>query len=66
MDKPPADMTNAEMAATLMRQASRFFLSLGEQNPSVREQMTHNARTFEQVAELVETNPLGKTKTQPH
>jgi hypothetical protein len=55
----PQVMTHAQMAATLMRQAADFFRSIGEQNPQLNEQMQHNAGTFEEVANLVETDPMG-------
>ncbi len=52
--------THAELAARLMRDAARFFRNVGEQNPALREQMSDNAGVFEQVAELVERDPLGE------
>ncbi len=52
--------THAELAARLLRDASAFFKTIGEQNPPLAEQMQENARVFEQVAALVETNPNGQ------
>ena len=51
---------NAQLAAKLLRDASGFFRQVGEQNPPVAEQMTSNAEAFEQVASMVETDPLGE------
>lgn len=52
--------SHAEIAARLLRDAATFFRAVGEQNEPLREQMTENASVFEQVAELVETNPMGQ------
>ncbi len=52
--------THAELAARLLRDAARFFRTLGEQNEPLREQMTENAAVFDQVADLVEKDPTGK------
>jgi hypothetical protein len=55
----PQQQTHAQLAAILMRQAAKFFRSIGEQNPPLNDQMQHNAQTFEEVAVLVEQNPTG-------
>jgi hypothetical protein len=52
--------THAQIAARLLRDAAVFFRTLGGQNPPLEEQMSENARVFEQVADLVETNPTGE------
>ena len=52
--------THAEIAARLLRDAAAFFRTIGDQNQPLAEQMAENARVFEQVAELVETNPNGE------
>ncbi len=52
--------SHAEIAARLLRDAATFFRAVGEQNDALRDQMTENADVFEQVAVLVETNPLGE------
>lgn len=49
--------TNAEIAAKLLRDAATFFRHVGAQNEPIREQMDGNARAYEAVAELVETDP---------
>ena len=50
---------NAQLAAKLLRDASMFFRQVGEQNPPVAEQMNQNATAYEQVAQMVEADPLG-------
>jgi len=43
-----------------MRDAARFFRNVGAQNPALREQMNDNASVFDQIADLVESDPLGE------
>ena len=52
--------THADLGAKLLRDAALFFRGVAEQNPSMKEQMEENADVFEQVAELLEIDPLGK------
>ncbi len=52
--------THAELAARLLRDAAHFFRTIGSQNEPLNAQMTENADVFEQVANLVETDPTGK------
>jgi hypothetical protein len=51
--------THAQLAARLLRDAASFFRTIGEQNPPLAEQMKDNATVFEQVAQLVESDPTG-------
>ncbi|MCB9987922.1 MAG: hypothetical protein H6868_01160 [Rhodospirillales bacterium] len=51
--------THAHLAARLLRDAAAFFRTIGEQNPPLAEQMMENARVFDQVSHLVETDPNG-------
>jgi hypothetical protein len=51
--------SHAELAAKLLRDAATFFKTIAEQNPPLKEQMDENADVFQQVADLVETNPTG-------
>jgi len=51
-----------ELAAKLLRDAAAFFKTIAEQNPPLKEQMDENADVFEQVADLVETDPTGQIK----
>ena len=52
--------SHAEMAARLMRDAASFFRTIAEQNEPLKDQMTENAAVFEQVADLVESDPTGE------
>lgn len=52
--------SHAEIAARLLRDAATFFRAVGDQNDALRDQMTENADVFEQVAVLVESDPLGE------
>lgn len=60
MNEPP--VTHARLAAQLLRDAAAFFRRLGEQNPPLAEQMSDNASIFEDIARLVEIDPLGEVK----
>lgn len=51
--------THAEMAGRLLRDAAKFFRTIGEQNPTLQQQMEENATVFDQVATLVEQDPNG-------
>lgn len=52
--------SHSELAAKLLRDAAAFFKTISEQNPPLKEQMDENADVFEQVADLVETDPNGQ------
>ena len=56
---------NAQLAAKLLRDASGFFRNVGEQNPQLQQQMDDNAQVYEQVAELVESDPGGELPQEP-
>ncbi|MCB1530412.1 MAG: hypothetical protein H6853_01470 [Rhodospirillales bacterium] len=51
--------SHAQLAAKLLRDAATFFKTISEQNPPLKEQMDENASVFEQVADLVESDPTG-------
>lgn len=51
--------TYAQLSAKLLRDAAAFFRSVGAQNEPLREQMDDNASVYEQVADLVESDPNG-------
>lgn len=51
--------TYAELGARLLRDAAAFFRTVGEQNEPLNEQMTENARVFDQIAQLLEDDPTG-------
>lgn len=52
--------THAELAARLLRDAADFFHHLAKDNPDMADAMTENATMYEQVAALVETDPLSE------
>lgn len=52
--------THADFAATLLRDAATFFRNVGEQNPELKEQMSDNAAVYEEIADLVESDPTGE------
>lgn len=52
-------ITHAQLAAKLLKDAAVFFRTIGEQNPPLKIQMEENANVFEQVAALVENEPVG-------
>ena len=51
--------TNAQLAAKLLRDAATFFRNIGDQNAPLKEQMNDNAAVYDQVADLLEKNPMG-------
>lgn len=57
--------TNAQLAAKLLRDAGVFFRNVAEQNPPIAEQMNDNAQVYDQVADLVESDPTGNLPEQP-
>jgi len=56
--------THAELASKLLRDAANFFRNVGEQNPPLKDQMNDNADVYDQVAQLVETDPSGELDVQ--
>ncbi len=52
--------TNADLAAKLLRDIARHYRILAEENPDAAKTLEHNARTCEEVAELVESDPTGE------
>jgi hypothetical protein len=57
--------THAELASRLLIDAAEFFLSLGEQNPPLMDQMQENADVFKQMAEVLATDPTGSLGGTP-
>ena len=53
------DKTHGELSGRLLKDAAQFFRTLAEQNEPIKEQMTENANVFDQIADLVESDPLG-------
>ena len=61
-DDPQAvinDKSHGELAGKLLGDAAVFFRTLAEQNEAIRNQMIQNAEVYEQIGDLVKTNPLG-------
>ena len=52
-------MTNAHLAAKLLRDAAAFFRNVGAQNESLKNQMDDNATVYDQAADLIEKDPNG-------
>lgn len=52
--------TYAYLGAKLLRDAATFFRNVGVQNPSLKAQMDDNASVYEQVADLLEKNPMAE------
>lgn len=52
--------TYAELAARLLREAATMFRALTAEDPDTNHQLSEFSRLYDQVADLVETNPLGR------
>jgi len=55
--------THARIAARLLRDAATFFRNIGDENPGLKEQMHDNANVYDQVADLLDADPLGVVAT---
>lgn len=58
--------THAQLAAQLLRDAATFFRTIAEQNPPLKPQMDENAAVFDEVALMVEKDPLGALPEHEH
>lgn len=58
--------THAELATKLLVDAANFFVTLGEQNPPLKEQMDENASVFEQMGALLSQEPEGALNGTQH
>lgn len=52
--------TIANIAGDMLRGAANFFRAVGQDNPSLAEQMEQNAAAYEEVARLVEADPTAE------
>jgi len=52
--------THVDLAAKLLKDAAIFFRNVGEQNAGLKGQMDDNADVYDQVAELLRTDPQGE------
>jgi rhodanese-related sulfurtransferase len=59
------NQTNAEMGAKLLREAAKFFRDLGAGNAKLKAQMDENAQVYDDMADLLEKDPLGRGGTPP-
>jgi hypothetical protein len=68
--KTDADMTkretpcNADLAAKVLRDVAAHYRAMAEENLEVQERLLQNAEVCEDVARMVEEDPLG-TFTEP-
>ncbi|MFA7430154.1 MAG: hypothetical protein WCZ23_08365 [Rhodospirillaceae bacterium] len=53
----------AQVGADMLRAAATFFRAMGSENPSLSEQMEHNAQAYENVAHLLEQDPTREVTT---
>lgn len=58
--------THAELSTKLLVDAADFFVTLGEQNPPLKEQMEENATVFQQMGTLLSQEPQGALNGTPH
>jgi hypothetical protein len=66
IDHEPAVPANHALAAKLMRDAAMFFSHIARENSELAPQMSENENVFLQVADLVESDPLGKIGEEPY
>ena len=58
--------THAELASKLLVDAADFFVTLGDQNAPLKEQMDENATVFKQMGALLSQEPQGELNGTPH
>lgn len=58
--------THAELAAQLLNDAASFFKNVAEENTDVADDMRTNAGVFENLAHLMENDPMGATGGEKH
>lgn len=49
--------TIADVSADMLRAAANFFRAVGQENEALVEQMTQNAKAYEEVADLLQQDP---------
>lgn len=54
-----------KMAADLLREGARFFESVAEQNPQIRDAMNENASIYKQTADLLMDDPTQMAGEKP-
>lgn len=58
--------THAELASKLLVDAADFFITLGEQNEPLKDQMEENSTVFKQMSALLNQEPEGALNGTPH
>ncbi len=56
------DQTHGQLGGKLLKDAASFFRTIGEQNEPIKEQMLQNAEIYDQIGDLVASNPLGQAE----
>lgn len=51
--------TNVDLAAKVLRDVAAHYRTMAEENPEVQDRLLHNAQVCEDVARLVQDDPLG-------
>lgn len=54
--------TVAQVGADMLRAAANFFRAVGQENPSMSEQMNENAAAYDNVAALLQQDPSQSIK----
>ena len=49
--------TIADVSADMLRAAANFFRAVGQENEALSDQMSQNAKAYEEVAELLQQDP---------
>ena len=57
--------TYAQLGAKLLRDAATFYRHVAAQNETIKDRLTGNASVCDQVADMLEANPLGQIGEEP-
>ena len=57
--------TIANVGADMLRAAANFFRAVGQDSPALAEQMNENAIAYDNVAEMLEIDPLKEIIDEP-
>lgn len=58
-------MTNAQVAAQLLREAAEFYRMLGGSSPELKDRMDEFGVLYEEVAVLLDSDPRGTLARDP-
>jgi hypothetical protein len=53
------ELAYSKVAGDMLKNAAKFYLSVGQQNEPIREQLERSAEIYHQLAQLVAEDPLG-------